>query len=554
MMGIDRRRFLALSAAFPAASALACSDDDPGDGWDRGPLSHLLPTASHDAFLIKASFRTPRTNAPRLRINGQHQKGFQTDTTGRFWAFHVPDLSPNTKYTLALEEPPAAGSGAGRLLCDPWPLSTLPAPNDQPKALRIGAFTCAGGINLPIPPGIFHAFKPAAYRRALFDRMLAKKPDLVVANGDHVYFDLPLMGRGQSHPAAAILGPFVEQAMAHFDPSLPVLGSANEESLKIVGDDQIASIYGVRFRSTPVFFITDDHDYFDNDDATPNRVTLPPDTFHEGLRNALQRLYFPEFIATDAKASLRPDFVADGGLPRSTHFGQVRYGDLFQGLFYDCGGMLELNQNGGLVPKRVEAWLLEETLREDSQHLIHFPSHPMGFTAGKWREWYPDILASSSSVVEAVRRNEDGGKFLWQQGWWDQHQRLVSALSAQQTRAALVVSGDLHALGALSIQQSGDLALEANPVTAVLSGPIGVGDVGWPSRARGVPARTPHALKTESLLDLDERNGFSLLDFDREHVRIATLGAPTGYAAPETLSLDRALDVQIPRIKLSASR
>ena len=96
-------------------------------------------------------------------------------------------------------------------------------------------------------------------------------------------------------------GPFESQTWirgmsAIFDPSLTVLDSANEIALTTVGDDQIASIYGVRFRSTPIFFITDDHDYFDNDDATLERVTFPPEPFHRSLRDSLQKLYFPEFI------------------------------------------------------------------------------------------------------------------------------------------------------------------------------------------------------------------------------------------------------------------
>lgn len=53
----------------------------------------------------------------------------------------------------------------------------------------------------------------------------------------------------------------------------------------------------MRFRSTPVLFVTDDHDYFDNDDATPERVALPPDAFLQDLRRELQSLCFPEFIA-----------------------------------------------------------------------------------------------------------------------------------------------------------------------------------------------------------------------------------------------------------------
>jgi hypothetical protein len=341
-----------------------------------------------------------------------------------------------------------------------------------------------------------------------------------------------------------LIMPFIDGAKAEFDPAQAVLGTANEAALTTVGDDQIASIYGVRFRSTPVFFVTDDHDYFVNDDATLDGTTLPPSPFHAELRNSLQRLYLPEFIADDLPGHL-PGRVDNGSDALSTHFGEIRYGDLFTGLAYDCGGFLSLGAEAGLVPPSVEAWLIDRTRREDSVHLAHIPSHPMGWTAGKWREWYPDLLESTGSVVASVLRDEAGGKYLWQQGWWRQHQALLAALSSQKRRKALVVSGDLHALGATRIERSGDLDLEANPVHAVLAGPVGVGDVGWPSRARGVGARRPEGLVAESLLDLEERNGFTMLDFDRGSARVRVFGCPPDYVAPASLEVAPALELEL---------
>jgi hypothetical protein len=264
--------------------------------------------------------------------------------------------------------------------------------------------------------------------------------------------------------------------------------------------------------------------------------------FHAALRNALQRLYFPEFIADELPASL-PGRVSGGAL--STHFGEVRYGDLFTGLLYDCGGFLSLGAEAGLVPRPVEAWLIDRTRTEDTVHLAHIPSHPMGWTAGKWREWYPDVLESSGSAVAPVLRDEAGGKYMWQQGWWRQHQALLDSLSSQRRRKALVVSGDLHALGAVRIERSAGLDLAANPVHSILSGPVGVGDIGWPSRARGVAARLPEGLDAESLLELDERNGFTLLDFDRRSARVRVFGAPPDYVAPTSLGVAPAFELEL---------
>lgn len=539
----SRRRFLGLAAALPGAAALSCKDEEPGaDDWDRGPLAHLLPTASHVAFNIKASFREPQAQVPLLRVGRLRVRGDQKDTAGRFWSFRISGLTPDTEYELQLER---EGESV-EPICDPWPLRTLPARNSKPDHLRIGAFTCAGGMSVPISPAIFEPFRSIAYRRRLFDLLLEHQPDLVVANGDHVYFDLPMAESIRAHPLAKIAGPFIRNATAKFDPDLPVLGSSNEVSLTTVGDDQIASIYGVRFRSTPVFFITDDHDYFDNDDATPERVTFPPDDFHHSLRNHLQSLYFPEFLSPDETERALPGQRLEAGVALSTHFGSVRYGDLFAGFFYDCGGYLSLGEGAGLVPPSVERWLLEETRREDTLHAVHFPSHPMGWTAGKWREWYRDRLESSGSLLAAVGVDEQGGKFEWQPGWWAQHQRLLGALSAQTKRKAVVVSGDLHALGAAIIESSGALALGQNPVHTLLSGPVGVGELGWPSRARGVTARVPAELSVRSLLDLDERNGFSVLDFDRAGAKMRTYGCPAGYVSPDRLSVTEAVSIDLP--------
>ncbi len=89
------------------------------------------------------------------------------------------------------------------------------------------------------------------------------------------------------------------------------------------------------------------------------------------------------------------------------------------------------------------------------------------------------------------------------------------------------------------------MALAANPTHAVLSGPVGVGDVGWPSRARGVTPQIPAALTADPLLDLEERNGFTLLDMDRRSLRVRVLGCPEAYVAPEALAPSPALAFEL---------
>ena len=123
-------------------------------------------------------------------------------------------------------------------------------------------------------------FKPHAFRQNLFQAGLDEKPDAVIAIGDHIYWDLG----GKEQPPAFKRAKWLKylsrwNSYGTFDRSKPTIGTSNEDLLVRIGDEQIANLYGTRFRSTPVYFVSDDHDYFENDDATPDIVTFPPDKF-----------------------------------------------------------------------------------------------------------------------------------------------------------------------------------------------------------------------------------------------------------------------------------
>ncbi|WP_158681729.1 hypothetical protein [Microbulbifer pacificus] len=528
---LNRRSLLKLGLGTTILGTTACSGDyQANDRWNRGDLQHLIPLVSHGAFNIKLSFFNSRDKAPILKVGKRTITGCQQDSLGRFWAFRVGDLTPNTEYQLQLVD------STGNSLCDAWPLKTFPAPQQKPEQLRIISYTCAGGPDLPVLPGNRHAFKPVVYRQKLFDTIIEQKPDMVISNGDHIYWDYRSWVKNPDSAMARMAIDLFLGTYGSFDETLPVKGTKNEITLQAIADEQIGKAYGVRFRSTPVYFVTDDHDYFDNDDATPELVTFPPNNFHQDLRDTLQAQYFPEYIVEEELPSVFPGYTTENSIALSTHFGMARFGDLFCGALYDCGGKLNLNGvDAGLIPRIVENWLLEKTSMEDTRHLIHIPSHPMGWTAGKWREWYPDLIKSEGTLLAEVKGDGRGNKFMWQQGWWSQHQRLIEALFLQNIRKPLVVSGDLHLLGAGQIKHSGDLDLTSNPVTSILSGPVGVGGLGWLSKARGLSAQTPQSLVVDELLAPRERNGYTLIDMDRNRCRIELYQCPEGYVVPEDL-------------------
>ena len=476
--------------------------------WDQGRLTHLLPTASHDRFLIKASFDGALETTPELHVASIRVRGRKNIAGGDFWQFDVPGLKPATSYRLSLM------GGDGRALCEPWPLSTLPAPDAMPSRCRLLIYTCAGGhdvYNAGLSDGHV-AFLPSALRRRLLMRGLSFKPDAIIAKGDHVYWDLgaPRLSKtlGAAPKAVAYAGTF--------DRAQPVFGGQNEIALRRAAGPQIVPLYGALCRSTPVFFLTDDHDYFDNDEATDEAVTFPPDPFMLNLARATRQLYYPEFLPDSNRPPGLPGASAGDRAPGVAEaFGTLRYGRLVELLLYDVRRTMTLaGPTAAFLDGTVESWLKARMASRDVAHVVNIPSNPPGWSAGKWGEWYPDILGSDGKLTTTKT------KPYWQEGWLRQHDRLMAAIAAMPGRIPLIVSGDLHAIAEGRMHRSGTLDFSKNPVVTVLSGPLGTGDMLWPSAFRGVGASPPMHLTMEENLKPIEENGFIIADFTPETITL----------------------------------
>jgi hypothetical protein len=510
----SRRDFLKTLATTGAATMLAPAAMSPvltvagraaaEEVWDAGAVAHLLPTVNHERMLIKASFSRALAEAPSLRVgDGQSARGERTDTAGEIWQFDVTGLKPATSFKLAL-------TGEGRSLCEPWSLWTFPAPDQRPEKLRLLIYTCAGGHDVFTPDDGKSIFLPVAVRKRLLRRGLSFQPDALIANGDHVYWDLaaprasPMLGaskRGRDYA-----GPF--------ERSQPVLGTPNERFLKRAAGEQIAPLCGTECRSTPVFFMRDDHDYFDNDEATDDIITFPPNHWMRDLARNTQRMYYPEFL---------PDGKRPLGLPGSASldrpagvgesFGTLRYGALAEVLLYEVRTSVTLaGPSAVFLDPDVEQWLKDRMAAKDTVHLINIPSNPPGWTAGKWGEWYPDLLDANGKL------SIEKPKPYWQSGWLKQHDRLMAAISAMPDRIPLVVSGDLHAIAEGRMMRTGALDLGKNPVNVVLSGPLGSGDLIWPSAFRGIGAMPSVHLDMQESLKPIEENGFVIADLTPDKI------------------------------------
>src|SRR5215471_13473450 len=102
---LDRRDLLKLAGAAVGASlgsSLAPASWRAQVDWNAGELAHLLPTASHERFLIKSSFKAALDAPPVLRLGGRRVQGAMTDTQRRFWMFDVDGLAPATQYDLEI--------------------------------------------------------------------------------------------------------------------------------------------------------------------------------------------------------------------------------------------------------------------------------------------------------------------------------------------------------------------------------------------------------------------------------------------------------------------
>ncbi|MBN7797575.1 hypothetical protein [Parahaliea mediterranea] len=482
--------------------------DDTGGAWWQGDVAHLLPLVDHRQILLKCSFNSAQSGIPHLRVGDRAVAGRRSDSAGRFWRFHVDKLDPGKTYQLQLTDE------RGKARTDPWPLRTFPAPDAPATHLRILTFTCAGGDEDIATAGGTHFFLALAARQRLLERGLSFSPDVVIANGDHVYWD---QATSQNKPE-----PFARAARDMFarhgelDPTRPALGTPNEGVLTRIVDAQIARLYGVRLRSTPSFFITDDHDLFENDEATDTLVTLPPDQRMLDLARSVQHLYYPEFLPDPT----RPGFLPGSGAPDrladcSEVFGTLRYGRLLEALLYDTKRYSTLKgPQATMIPPAVERWLGARTASTDTAQLLHMPSTPIGWSAGKWGEWYPDVLQADGRL--GIERAKD----YWPHGWWSQHQRLLAMLHAQSGRPPVIVSGDLHAFSSGQILKSGGLDLANNPVNTLCVGPLGSAGPGFPSFIRGTPPQVPSQLVLDQAFAPLEKNGFSLLDITPEKIDV----------------------------------
>jgi hypothetical protein len=499
----ERRQVLRGAAAFGLGGAFM-----GGVGWSRSlaPVRAIIPSASADTLAVKVLLDTPPAHPPRLTIDGRAVRAARLDTDGYGWGFVQRGLKGGTAHRLALTD------DGGAALREPWQLKTLPAPDQRPDRFRILFFTCAGGDEAA-------DFLPHVARHALLDRALSFAPDLAVANGDHIYWDLDTALKWRGDAASRAEKAQLYHKIAWIDQDSAFDSDTNRRSLNTVIGRQIAALYEDRFASVPMVFVTDDHDYFENDNGGDWGYSFPPRPFILGLQRRTADMVYPYALG-------RPK-LKRGALTSET-VETIQIGRLAELALFDCRRGWDTKTGHGVLFPEVEAFLLDRLKTSRADHYIHVPSNPFGWTAGKIGEWYGD------KPPPAVPND----KGFWPSGWFDQHQRIIRALSAQRERAAITISGDMHASGAKRLTASGDIDLSANPVEAILAGPVGTGARGWPSQGRGMFPRLPETLAGTDVAATEERNGFTLFDVTPDHIEVRQFR----WRPPEPLAAIAALE------------
>ncbi len=512
---MNRKDFLKTSIYLGAGlSFIGCLSDKTQigvaeDNWKDGDVAHILPTVNHNRLLVSTSFKRV-VKQPTLKVGSTMIQGQMRDTKGYFWIFDCPNVESNTAYQLQLFENQLA-------LCDAWELKTFPAPNADVPQMRLMVYTCAGGHPegtklYPLPEEEKEPVTSYAERRVkLLNRGLSFKPDALIIIGDTVYWDLSGNGKGRpgvmDQPEAWSIAP-------RFDKSKAVLGTENEEILKQAVNPQVIDLYGTACRSTPVFFFNDDHDYFENDEANDQLITFPPKPFQLELARTVQRMYTPEFLPDENRPlNLPGSAAADRVEGASEAFGTLRYGKLAEFLMYDCRRFMTLEgDKAQFIPTDTENWLHSRTASQDVKHTFNVPSTPFGWSAGKWGEWYPDLLGKDGQLDAEI------GKPYWQKGWQLQHDRILQSMYQTKHKKPIMISGDLHTFASGRIHRNGALDMSDNPINCFLSGPLGCNV--FPSTFRKIKASTPKAIGIEEDFENIEENGFSIVDIDSRNVSV----------------------------------
>ena len=442
-------------------------------------IFHALPTVNHNRIFLKLSLTQAQSGAPSNDRRRPDDQGYENGLPRVLLAVRHSGSRPGARIPAGAAVRTAVGPSLSRGPSRPFLTS------DQPCRSRAGGLLHVRRWARRAVGERYHSASRLEWR-ALLERAVAEKPHAIVANGDHVYWDLlsPVSSSLGASPAGIAFA-------GTFDRTKPVLGSANEDFLLKAAGEQIAPLYGTVCRSIPVFFVRDDHDYFDNDTASDRLITFPPTDHMMRLAQATQQLYYPEFLPDPNRPSgtLRYGRARTGTAGVSQSYGTLRYGDLLEVLLYDNRRTGTMHgPTAVFVDPEVEKWLTARRMRgPDTIHVVNAPGLPPGWTKGNWYWLYSDRIEN----WQAGRRHVQSRTR--QPGWLAQHDRLIEAMH-RNGRSNTAHRERRHSRHRRRAQSSrcGRLDLSSNPVVSVLPGPVGTDGTAWPRAVEHPPPARCH--------------------------------------------------------------
>ena len=391
----------------------------------------------------------------------------------------------------------------------PWTLGTFPPRDSKPDRFRLLVYTCAGGNGEARTSDGTQAFVPLAERQRLLRRALSFQPQAVIANGDHVYWDL-LAG-----PSARILMSTRDRGQARRQGVQPRAAGARHR------ERGAARSRGVAADRRPLRHPA----ALDAGLLPAGRPRLlrerprrrhhrhvPARPVHARARRARRRSSTtpsscPTPIARPGSAAPARRIARRVSPRRSARCATATA----RALLWDCR---RYHHAGGadrrLHAARDRAWLLAPHGGADERRAHRG-------AACRRRRWAGARASGASGIPTCSRRAASSAPPRRSPTGRKDGTASTIACSKPPSRwiaSRLFVSGDLHALGVGRILRSGSLNLRSNPITTVLAGPLGTGPVGWASvvpRHRAVGADR-HRDRRAPAPDREERLHVDRLD------------------------------------------
>ena len=165
------------------------------------------------------------------------------------------------------------------------------------------------------------------------------------------------------------------------------------------------------------------------------------------------------------------------------------------------------------VDLEVEKWLKPRMAATEVTHVVHAPSNPPGWTAGKWGEWYPDVLGAGPQA-------DDGNNQTLLAAGLAQAARPPDGGDVGDARARSACHQRRHACDRARNDAAQRRARsQGKSVNVALPGTIGTRPGGWPSVGiRGTPALPSAVLDLEEQVKPIEQHGFILADFTADKI------------------------------------